>query len=216
MIKHKDTIILVTFTAGDQRFERFALQSADCTFIKSINPAGYKFVDVEAVRNFLREQKQLVLRNRDEDEFSYLKASILGGRWDECEPGEHDVNIWYKYGRTVKYKDIVIEKAVAFDKATDTETDITEEFKAIWNVGHNPPTRIKTVCFAATVRCTVDAKVYIWAPADTSEAELVAQAGREFNKANVQYLSNGSGKTRLGIEKASTPEVMVVVPDDED
>jgi len=131
MVKHKDTIIKVTFTARGRRYEGLSLQSADYMFAKTVNPYGYKFTGVEAVRAWLLEERTKIFP--DSEKWSYLKSWIHGTRYPDGK-FDHYILIWL--GRRVQdrvdYEDIKIEKAVAFDKATDTETDITPEFLETW------------------------------------------------------------------------------------
>jgi hypothetical protein len=177
MIKHKDTIIQVTFTIDGVRYEKFALQSADYVLVKTINPYGYKFVDVEAVLAFLAEEKELILRNSEDDHFSYLKHFVLGDAEDGNKP-DHKVTIWpaRKKSFTAPYNSIKIEKAVAFDKATDKETDITKEFCDVWYIGLNPPKAVRRRGYKAVIKFPATWEVRFMALDNLSEAQLKRKA----------------------------------------
>jgi len=148
MITHKDTIIQVTFTVGARRYEKYGLQSADYAFIKSVNPYGYKFAGVEGVMEFLKDEEERIKMGWPKkpmyDDWSYFKNFVIGNRPEgdrRKKQKEKTLRIWNgrirgrEEAELVLWNDVKIEKVVAFDKATDTETDITKRFMEIWNLG---------------------------------------------------------------------------------
>ena len=189
MVKHKDIIILVTFSdaiRNHDRFERYAFQSADCAFIKSVNPYGYKFADMDEVYAFLDENKRLIQANCDSDHWSYFKHFVLGDEYDK--PGEQKIYIWKKgHDLNIPYKDIVIESVVTYNKATGEEIDITKKFAEVWNIGHNPPKRIRDREFYAMVECTVRIpKVWLRAREDLNKEELKKIALHRFMNIKIE------------------------------
>ena len=205
MIKHKDVIIQVTFTAKGKRYEDYALQSADYVFVQTVNPCGYRFEDLAAVKKFLKDQAKLVKANNDDDPFSYLKACIVGTSWRGVE--ENEIGVWgrrWKRPEFLLYKDINIERVAAFDRATDTWTDITKEFMAVWDLGRNPPKRIRRREYVAAVRFPGTVSFHFTAPDNLTPAELKKVAADAFwdmrIDANAYDIANWSGVKVTGIE----------------
>jgi len=187
MIKHKDVIIQVTFTANGKLYEDFALQSADYVFVQTINPYRYRFENLDAVMRFLEEQERLIRANNDDDPFSYFKSSVVGDCGDK-DRAEHTVGVWgkrWKKPELIKYKDIEIKRAVAFDKATDTWTDITKEFTAVWNIGRNPNKPIQRREYVATVKFSGEYEVHFIATDNLTTAELKKKAVEEFWESHI-------------------------------
>jgi hypothetical protein len=149
MITHKDTIIQVTFTIGTRRYEKYGLQRADWAFVRSVNPYGYNFAGVDGVMEFLNEEEKRIKMGWSKkptyDDWSYFKYFVLGNRPDgdrRKKQKPKKLTIW-NGGRhalvnaeIVPWEDVKIEKVVAFDKDTDTETDITKRFMEVWNLGN--------------------------------------------------------------------------------
>ena len=133
---------------GIRRYEKYSLQSADYAFIRSVNPYGYKFAGVEGVMEFLNEEEERIKMGWPKkpmyDDWSYFKTFVIGMRpyGDRRRKREEKkLSIWNGRVRgmerveTIPWKDVKIEKVVAFDKATNNETDITKRFMEIWNIG---------------------------------------------------------------------------------